>query len=153
MKPVATPSAQLAGFLKKFTPQVAREARAALAKLRQRVPGALELVYDNYNALAIAFAATEKLSTVVFSIAVFPRWVSLFFYRGASLPDPHQVLRGSGHLVRHIVLRDLKILDQPAVKALLAEAMKRANPKIDLRQRRRLIIKSISPRQRPRRPS
>ena len=33
---------------------------------------ALELVYDNYNALAIGYAPTERTSEAIFSIALFP---------------------------------------------------------------------------------
>ena len=47
--------AQLDSFLDKYTPEVAGQARAALEALRRLVPGAVELVYDNYNALAIGF--------------------------------------------------------------------------------------------------
>jgi hypothetical protein len=147
-----TPAQQLRSFLAKFEPRVAASARAALARLRKRLPGAVEIVYDNYNALAIGFGPSDKASEAIFSIAVFPRWVSLFFLRGAKLPDPGEVLQGSGTQVRHIVLTDLKILEQPAVKKLMALALKSAKKPLDPKQRRRLIIKSVSGKQRPRRP-
>jgi len=112
----------------------------------------MEIVYDNYNALAIGFGPSDKASEAIFSIAVFPRWVSLFFLQsGAKLPDPDKVLKGSGTRVRHIVLTDPKILEQPAVKKLMALALKSAKKPLDPRQRRQLIIKSISAKQRPRR--
>jgi hypothetical protein len=150
--PIPTPAQQLRSFLAKFDPRVAASARAALSRLRKKLPGATELVYDNYNALAIGFGPSEKASEAIFSIAVFPRWVSLFFLQGARLPDPDRVLNGSGTQVRHIVLTDLKILEQPAVKKLMAVALKSAKKPLDSKQRRRLIIKSISARQRPMRP-
>jgi hypothetical protein len=50
-----TPVEQLKGFLNQYKPRVAKIARGALAHLRRRWPGAFELVYDNYNALAIAW--------------------------------------------------------------------------------------------------
>jgi hypothetical protein len=68
-------------------------ARAARAKVRQMLPGAHELAYDNYNALALAFIPTEKPSDMVLSPALYPRWVSLFFARGVGLPDPDGLLR------------------------------------------------------------
>jgi hypothetical protein len=71
---------QLASFLAKFTPEVAALARSILAAMRTRYPTAIELVYDNYNALAIGFGPTDKTSQAIFSIAVFPRWVSLFLF-------------------------------------------------------------------------
>jgi hypothetical protein len=42
-----TPAGQLAAFLGKYQPGVAALARGALARLRKRLPGAFELVYDN----------------------------------------------------------------------------------------------------------
>lgn len=147
-----TPAQLLGSFLAKFEPRVAASARAALARLRKELPGAIEIVYDNYNALAIGFGPSDRASEAIFSIAVFPRWVSLFFMQGARLPDPDKVLKGSGTRARHIVLTDLEILEQPAVKKLMALALKSAKQPHDSKQRRRLIIKSISARQRPRRP-
>jgi hypothetical protein len=147
-----TPAQQLRSFLAKFDPRVAASARAALAQLRKKLPGATEIVYDNYNALAIGFGPGDKASEAIFSIAVFPRWVSLFFLQGAKLPDPDKVLKGSGTRSRHIVLTHPKILEQPAVKKLMALALKSAKKPLEPKQRRRLIIKSVSAKQRPRRP-
>jgi hypothetical protein len=147
-----TPAQQLRSFLAKFEPRVAAVARAALSRLRKKLPGAIEIVYDNYNALAIGFGPSDKSSEAIFSIAVFPRWVSLFFLQGAKLPDPDKVLKGSGTQVRHIILTDPKVLDQPAVKKLMALALKSAKRPLEPTQRRRLIIRSISATQRPRRP-
>jgi hypothetical protein len=75
---------RLETFIRRYSPDVARRARAALATTRARLPGALELVYDNYNALAIAFSPTERRDDILRSIVLYPRWVSLFFYRGAA---------------------------------------------------------------------
>jgi hypothetical protein len=147
-----TPAQQLGSFLAKFEPRVAASARAALARLRKRLPGAIEMVYDNYNALAIGFGPSDKASEAIFSIAVYPRWVSLFFLQGARLPDPDKVLQGSGTRVRHIVLTEPLVLEKPAIKRLISLALAAAKKPLDPKQRRRLIIKSISPKQRPRRP-
>src|SRR6516164_5365307 len=111
-----TEKQQLASFIAKFTPEIASRTEAILAKMRKRYPTALEIVYDNYNALAIGFGPTERASEAVFSIAVFPRWVSLFFLQGARLADPHGLLKGAGKKARHIVLEDASILDKPAVR-------------------------------------
>src|SRR5688500_7259592 len=90
--PPQTPKKQLDGFIAKYSPAVAKTAKAALEKMRMRLPGAIELVYDNYNALAIGFAPTEKTSDAVFSIALWPSWVSLFFLQAEGLSDPKNLL-------------------------------------------------------------
>lgn len=144
---------QLDSFLDKFEPEVAAQARGALAKMRELLPGAIEQVYDNYNALAIGFGPTERTSDAIFSIAVYPRWVSLFFLQGAGLPDPRGVLQGSGNVVRHVVLKTLDLLDTPAIRTLMATALQQSETPIDGSRPGRLMIKSISAKQRPRRPA
>jgi hypothetical protein len=146
------PKQQLETFIAKYSADVAALARAALAKMRRRLPGALELVYDNYNALAIGFSPTERTSDAIFSIAVWPRWVSLFFLQAAGLPDPDRLLKGSGKVARHIVLDNAADLDKPAVRALIAAALDRARWPLAGRGRGRIVIKSVSAKQRPRRP-
>ena len=147
-----TPEQRLAAFLEAYTPAIAKQARAALAKLRKRMPGAVELVYDNYNALAIAFATTERLADAVFSITLYPRYVSLLFTHGRGLPDPRKLLRGSGARIRHVVLDDASTLDDPAVRALIDAALARAATPLDPKRKRKLVIQSVSAKQRPRRP-
>jgi hypothetical protein len=148
-----SPEEQLASFLARFTPEVSSLAEEVLAKMRKRYPTALELVYDNYNALAIGFGPSERASEAIFSIALFPRWVSLFFLQGAGLPDPDKRLQGSGNVARHIRLPSASTLDEPPVQALMREAVAKADVALDPQGRHRLIIKSISAKQRPRRPA
>ncbi len=152
MPATVTPEQQLSSFLDKFTPEVAALAREIRAMMRKRLPSALELIYDNYNALAIGFGPTERASDAIFSIAVFPRWVNFFFLRGKGLPDPERKLSGNGKVARHIRVTSVEILDEPAVQTLIDEALIRAEPPLDPEGKHRLIIKSIAAKQRPRRP-
>ena len=147
-----TPAASLKRFIGKFSAPVRRVAIAALAKMRDRLPGAIELVYDNYNALAIGFGPGERASEVIFSIALYPRWVTLFFLRGAALEDADGILKGSGNQVRHIVLESAATLDKPAVRRLMKSALAQAKRGIDAKGKRRIVIKAVSAKQRPRRP-
>jgi hypothetical protein len=143
---------RLAAFIGRYAPEVGEVAHAVLARMRARLPGAVELVYDNYNALAIGFGPDERASHAVFSVALFPRWVSLFLLHGAGLPDPENRLRGSGKQARHLVLRRADDLDAPALQALIDDALARAPVPIDPSRPGRIVIQSISARQRPRRP-
>jgi hypothetical protein len=145
--------AQLEAFFAKYLPEIAAHAEAVRAKMRKHYPSALELVYDNYNALAIGYAPTERASDAIFSIAVYPKWVSLFFLQANGLPDPEKILKGSGNTAKHIVVESLKTLAEPAVKALMLEAISRARVPFDTKGTHRLIIKSVSEKQRPRRPA
>jgi hypothetical protein len=148
-----SPESQLDTFLDRYSPPVAALARDCLAKMRARLPGAVQLVYDNYNALVIGFGPSERASEAIFSIVLYPRWVTLFFLQGAGLPDPRHLLKGSGKVVRHIVLASAADLELPPIQDLMAKALQRAEAGIDPGATGRLVIRSISAKQRPRRPS
>jgi len=150
---VAAPNKQFDRFIARYTPEIGVLARAALARMRTRLPGAIQMVYDNYNALVIGFGPTERASEAIFSIVLYPRWVTLFFLQGAGLPDPHRLLKGKGKVVRHLVLEEAEDLDRPPVEELIAQALARARRPMDGTGPGRMVIKSISPRQRPRRPT
>jgi hypothetical protein len=143
---------QLDAFIDKFTPAVAALTRALLAKMKARIPGAQILVYDNYNALAIGFARNDKAGQAILSLAVMPQWVTLCFLWGVSLSDPHLLLKGGGSRVRHTRLHARDALDDPRIEALISEALATTEWPIDPQQPQRLIIKSVSAKQRPRRP-
>jgi len=61
---------ELETFIDRFDPEIAATARAALAKMRKRLPNTFQLVYDNYNALVVGFCPTMRPSSVIFSIAI-----------------------------------------------------------------------------------
>lgn len=143
---------EIDAFLAKYDEPIVKLAQAVRKKLRARLPHAIELVYDNYNALVFGFGPTERAGDALFSIALYPRWVTLFFLHGASLRDPQKVLKGSGKIVRHVVLKDASDVDRPEIVALMEQALAKSDvPMSDAKGR--TVIKSISPKQRPRRPT
>ena len=149
---MTTAQQQLDGFIDKFTPDVAALTRALMAKAVAQLPGATIPVYDNYNALAIGFGPTDRVKDVVFSLAVMPRWVTLCFNYGVRLADPKRLLGGGGNQIRHIRLLTAEAWDGPDVQDFLAQALAIAERPIDPGNGGGLIIKSISAKQRPRRP-
>jgi hypothetical protein len=142
---------QVLGFIAKFDPAIAKLTRACRAEIRKRYPSAHELVYDNYNALAIGYCATEKTSDCVFSLAVYARGLNLYFMYGRSLPDPNGLLQGNGTQGAFIRLEDVNTLDDPQVKDLMERAIKRQRPTFADKGRGHTVVKSISAKQRPRR--
>src|SRR4051812_12363694 len=121
--------------------------------MRRRLPGAVEFIYDNYYALVIGFGPHERPSDALFSIVIYPRHVSLCFLYGAELDDPQKLLQGNGNQVRHIRLAGAATLDEPDVKALIAQAIRTADPPFDARRRRHMTVRMISAKPRSRRPS
>ncbi len=148
----ASAADQLERMIERFSPEIAREARAALVKLRALLPGAVEMVYDNYYALVIGFCPVERASEAILSVALYPRWMNLNFLVGDALPDPGKLLRGSGKINRHLRLENAATLDREDVKALIKAAIADADVPLNRRQAGRIVIAGISPRRRPRRP-
>lgn len=119
--------------------------------MRQRLPAANELVYDNYNFFVIGYCSTERPSDCVVSLAAGANGVALSFYHGATLPDPQKVLLGGGRQNRFIRLQSAATLVRPEVEALIAAAVSQARSPLPASGRGTLIIRSISGKQRSRR--
>src|SRR5437763_11219271 len=148
-----TPRQQLDFAIDKHTPEIAALARRVLARMRARLPGAVEFVYDNYSALAIGFGATERPSDAVLSVVLYPRWVHLYFLQGAVLPDPAGRLKGSGKVGRHLVLHDDAPLNDPDIRVLIDDAVALAETPFDAKRPRKLLIRAVAEKQRARRPA
>jgi hypothetical protein len=147
----ATDEKQLAGFIEKFDSKNAALIRAVRKVLRKRLPTANELVYDNYNFFVIGYCSTERPSDCIFSIAAAANGVGLSFYYGAALPDPHKLLLGSGSQNRFIRIESAATLKRPEVEELIAAAIKNAERPLPASGKGKLVIRSISKKQRPRR--
>ena len=146
-----TPARQLAAFLDKFDPKVAKVMRQCRTELRKLLPTTNELVYANYNFFVIGYATTERASDCLVSLAAAANGVILSFYQGASLPDPAKLLLGSGKQNRFIRLPTAAPLKSPQVLALIRTAATKAKTPHPKKGGGQTIIKSISAKQRPRR--
>jgi hypothetical protein len=143
--------AQLDRFIDKFERKHQTLIRAVRKALRKRFPTANELAYDNYNFLALGYSPTERPSDAILSIAAGSNGVSLCLIRGASLPDPQRILLGSGKQTRFIRVESVEVLARPEVEALVAAAVAQSKAPFRTGGRGKLIIRSVSAKQRPRR--
>ena len=147
------PEKQLQSFIAKFAPKDQRLIKAIRTAVQKRFRTANELVYDNYNFFVIGYSPTERPSDAIVSIAARANGVGLCFIHGAKLPDPAKLLLGSGNQTRFIRLESAAVLACPEVKALIAAAIARSKVPLPKTGRRKLIIRSVSAKQRPRRKS
>ena len=56
-------------------------------------------------------------------ILPYDNWVNLGFYQGVHLPDPENLLEGTGATMRHVKLRTVEEAREPAVRALVESAV------------------------------
>src|SRR3984885_2415676 len=123
-----TPEQQLKGFIAKFDPAMGMQIRECRSAMRKRFPTANELVYDNYNFFVIGYCTTERPSDCVVSLAANSKGIGLSFYYGASLPDPHKILEGSGTQNRFVRIPDPSVLERPEIQELIDAAEAQADP-------------------------
>jgi hypothetical protein len=142
---------QLKSFIAKFGPAHQTLIRAVRKTLRGRFPTAYELVYDNYNFFVIGYGPTERPSDCIVSLVGGANGVGLCFIHGAKLSNPGEILRGSGNQTRSIHLDSADVLARPEVEALIAAAIAQAQTPFQAGTRGKLIIRSVSAKQRPRR--
>ena len=147
----ASVEVELASFIDKFEPGMAKVIRECRAELRRLLPTAVEMVYDNYNFFVIGYCSTDKPSDCIVAIAAASNGVGLSFYRGASVPDPEGLLEGKGKQNRFIRLPGAEDLRAPGVVRLINAAESIGKTSLPKTGEPRTIIKSVSAKQRPRR--
>lgn len=139
-----SPSKQLDSAIGRFKREIAAQARTVLEKMRARMPGAVEMVYDKANSLVVGFGPTEKPSDAVFSMVVFPKWILLYFLQGAVLPDPNGLLKGEGQVGRHIRLSGAEMMDDPGVRELMDDALELMEVKFAPGQKGKTVIRQTA---------
>jgi hypothetical protein len=149
--PLRDAEAELAAFIDKFSPEMARFIRSVRTALRKRLPTANELVYDNYNFFVIGYSSTLRPSDSFVTLVADAHGVRIAFYYGSSLPDPTGILLGSGNQNRFIRLKNARDLSKPAVEALIRAAITQGKTQPATSGRGTLVIRSVSAKQRPRR--
>lgn len=93
-------------MLEPFPPDV-REAALSLREFIWNLyPDANELIYDNYNALAVGWGLSDKQTDIFCSFAVYAKHVNFGLNRGSEISDPENLFKGSGSLYRHITVTD-----------------------------------------------
>jgi hypothetical protein len=141
-----TPNAQFSAFLSRFSPEIVALVKRCLPKLRRAFPGSYELVYEYSNSLVVAFGMSERGYEAIVAIAIFPRWVRLYFDK--SLPDPKGLLEGSGAKVRSVTLKAASDLDHEDIRALIKAAIKHSGVTFPRTRSTRMVIKSVAKKNR-----
>ena len=81
-------------------------------------PEANELIYHTH-ALTAVFSISEKLSDAFVMLPIYTNHVNLGFNKGTLLKDPHNLLAGTGKLIRHIPVQKPKDFRNKKVTALI----------------------------------
>jgi hypothetical protein len=146
---VPAPPPDYLEFLRPYGPEITALALAVRAFVMGEARGAVELIYDAYNAVATGYSFTGRPSDGCIHIAVYAKWVNLGFQRGSQLPDPERRLKGSGNWVRHVRITCVEDLSDPAIRALVKAAIERAvYPDPKSAPKAESVVRAIYPRKR-----
>jgi hypothetical protein len=142
------PLNELNRFLKPFDKEVQKTALQLREFALDMFPNTNELIYDNYNALAIGYSLSDKQKEMFCHIAVYSKYVNIGFDHGVKLDDPKQLLKGTGNRIRHVKVTAFAELDKNYVKQLLKQAHQLTLDTLEKKTQTivgQSIVKSISP--------
>ena len=120
------PDRRLLGYLAPYDPHVASLALALRELVLEEAPEAIESIAKGY-AVAIGFSFTGKPMKDGFChVVAYATHVNLGFNRGADLPDPARILKGTGKAIRHITLHGHEDLEGNLIRRYLQVAIEHA---------------------------
>ncbi len=108
-------------FLASYNDEVCEIALRTRALVLAVFPGAIEQL--DIPAKIIGYGITRTYAGLVCAIAPQRTYVNLMFAQGTTLPDPEQILEGTGKRARHVKLQSADDVEKPAVRTLLAAAI------------------------------
>lgn len=110
-----------ARILEGYDPAIGELAWQARALMYDVMPRVVEVVWEHQQ-IAGYGTGPKKMSEQYCYITAQKKHVNLGFYYGAELPDPENLLEGTGQLMRHIKLRSIEDVQRPAVRTLVEVA-------------------------------
>ena len=104
-------------------------------------PDGNELVYHTH-ALTSVFCISDKLGDAYCMIPIYTNHLNLGFNKGTLLTDPHQLLKGTGNLIRHIPIKQPSDYRNSMVEELVKQAI--ALAKKDMKKPTKCVGEVIS---------
>ena len=96
-----------------------KDARAFILDI---CPASNEILYHTH-ALTTVFSLSDKLSDAFCMLPIYTNHLNLGFNKGTVLKDPHQLLTGTGNLIRHIPVETPADYRNKKVKDLVQAAV------------------------------
>jgi len=91
-------------------------------KVLKNMHGVNAIIYHNALGYSTSSSASDRIAYIVPQSA----WINLGFFFAADIPDPEQLLIGQGKRMRHIKIRTLQDMTNPAIDSILKTAWAKA---------------------------
>ena len=111
-------------FMKPFPSEIQEMALWLRSFVWDLYPSANELIYDNYNALAVGWSPTDRVGHTFCSIAIgrSSHNVHFGFYQGSQIADPKKILLGQGNQYRYLLVKNKNDFPKVYIRKLMKEA-------------------------------
>ena len=103
------------------SPEIQALAHAARTLLADVMPGITEMPWARQK-IAGYGVGPKKMSEHFCYLAPFKNHLNFGFMYGAHLPDPEKLMEGKGADLRHVKIRSLADIENPALRQLVEEA-------------------------------
>ena len=134
---------QITKFLKPFDSELSCLAQQLRDHLKKETKPTIELVGDSTISVNIGYGFTEKAWDCFCAIIVYSKHINISFPSGAFLSDPNGILKGTGKRIRHIKIKNINDINNPAVKNLLLEARDKALALVEEEGMKNYSLKTI----------
>ena len=111
----------IAAFLSQYDNQVIDNALKLREILLKNLPGVIEQI--DIPAKLIAYCYGQKYSEMICTIIPSKKGLKLGFYKGNELPDPGQLLQGTGKISRYIQIKSADQIESADLKKILLSAL------------------------------
>ena len=108
-------------FLSGYTKEVLVNGLKLREVLLKHLPGIIEQV--DTPAKMIAYCYGQKYADMICTIIPSKKGIKLGFYKGVDLPDPNNLLQGTGKISRHVEIRSGELIRSSALKKLIESAL------------------------------
>lgn len=108
-------------FLSQYDPNIAGMAMKLREVLHANLPEIIEQV--DLPAKMIGYCYGQKYVDLICALFPSKKGIKISFNRGAKLPDPENLLEGTGKISRYVVITTEGQIHSPALKTLLSEAL------------------------------
>jgi hypothetical protein len=108
-------------FLSQYDEQVFGKALKLREVLFANLPGIIEQI--DIPAKMIAYCYGQKYSEMICTIIPSKKGLKLGFYKGADLPDPDNLLEGTGKISRYADIKSIEQINSSSLKDLIVSAV------------------------------
>src|SRR2546426_9958671 len=133
----ARPPKELFELLRTYNRGIQELALALREIVIEELAPCCEGIYEVYI-VSLVYGATHRMKDAICYIGVIKDHVNMGFHRGTSLSDRHALLEGDGKQMRHIKIRNMDDLLNPAIRDYIQEACERGGHDLTRGQERTL---------------